>query len=134
MTKKNITRTRVESFRTQYNYDPSDQLSFDFVSPGSSTIPDSSLSIPEILKRFVTGGYSGLERGTYYGSDDDNDFSDYHVTEKFGFDLADASDLQSNLQRSYTSFKDSLDTSFPSFNPTPSNKDPQADPNPDDGE
>lgn len=65
----------------------------------SDTIPDQSMSMREILNRFVKGlPLDSVSRSTYYDGEDDFDSDD--PTLRSDFDLADASEMKRNIENS----------------------------------
>lgn len=62
----------------------------------SLTVPDQSLTIEEILKRFVVGESLPIGKNVYHDGEDP-DFNDYDPTLDPNFDLADATQIKMQI-------------------------------------
>lgn len=87
------------SCRTNLEYKPNDR-SFEHVSGKSETIPDQSMSVREIIKKFTQGTLPDIGKSIYYELDaGSEDFDEYDVTESPDFDLTDVENYRMNIEK-----------------------------------
>lgn len=100
------TNAPVSKFKTQYNATSHTLGRYEKVSKRTMTVPDQSMSIETILKRYAQGlSPSGVKVPMYYNDDPIPDFQRMDLTDRMDF-IKDSNENVSKLSKQYKKEQD----------------------------